>query len=379
MRMSEKHPATTPDHGFPAAVRPRTPGLIGSLLALLVLAMGCEGPQGPQGEGVGDLDPEPPTVQITIPDRSDTTYTDTFTVRASATDNRGVAYVDFYLDGSREMGEQTARDSTAPYTWTWSLDSLGRGYGIYPMIARAVDLSDNLSDSPPLLMSYLPLPVDDVLYYFGFGDELTYMTLPDNFDDRWFNVRFTPSQPCRLLEIHLELLDPQSQTVQFLPESVDDPVVPVIEPSDITVFAWASGSNRMPTGAPLDSLFLAASEAVYSPLWWEIDVSTWGLEFDAGEDFHAGWSVPGDQSYSQLLADQKAMAIICHIDPEQYVDPSFHRSIEWNADVGWGSMQHPDHWETKLDFHIRAKIEYTDGTVAMLAPDDDSRTAPALR
>lgn len=80
-------------------------------------------------------DVTPPSVKITEPpDKSK--VSETVTVKASATDNRAVAFVNFYLDGTK-----LSTASLPPYTWTW--DTKTTSNGTHEIKAVAQDTSGN--------------------------------------------------------------------------------------------------------------------------------------------------------------------------------------------------------------------------------------------
>jgi hypothetical protein len=80
-------------------------------------------------------DLEPPQVQFTTP-AAGATLTGVVSVQAAATDNRGVAHVDFYLDGVLR-----ATATAAPYTW--SFDSSIADNGTHTLTAVAYDAAGN--------------------------------------------------------------------------------------------------------------------------------------------------------------------------------------------------------------------------------------------
>jgi hypothetical protein len=82
------------------------------------------------------VDTIPPVVSLTAP-ANGATVTGTTTVSASATDNTGVAGVQFLLDGAPLGAEIT----TAPYTFSW--DTTAASNGAHVLSARARDLSGN--------------------------------------------------------------------------------------------------------------------------------------------------------------------------------------------------------------------------------------------
>jgi hypothetical protein len=81
----------------------------------------------------GDL--QPPTVTLTNPAAS-STVGGVVTVQAKASDNVGVAHVDFYLDDILE-----ASDKHAPYTWNF--DSSTASNGVHHIAAVAYDIAGN--------------------------------------------------------------------------------------------------------------------------------------------------------------------------------------------------------------------------------------------
>jgi hypothetical protein len=92
------------------------------------------GPQPSPGPGPGPA-PEvvdtPPVVEVTSPDSGDM-FAKTLRITASATDDKRVARVDFYVD-KRLVG----RDRAAPYRDTWRVRQLA--YGPHTVTARAYD------------------------------------------------------------------------------------------------------------------------------------------------------------------------------------------------------------------------------------------------
>ncbi|MGE5624314.1 MAG: Ig-like domain-containing protein [Bacillota bacterium] len=88
-------------------------------------------------------DTTPPTVSITAP-ASGSTVTGTVTVSATASDNVGVAGVQFMLDGAA-LG---AEDTTAPYSVSWNTTSASNGGHTLTAVAR--DAAGNHTTSSPV-------------------------------------------------------------------------------------------------------------------------------------------------------------------------------------------------------------------------------------
>jgi subtilisin family serine protease len=83
----------------------------------------------------------PPAVALTAP-AAGATLTGTVTVSADASDNRGVARVEFFRNGTL-----LGTDATAPYSVQWN--TAAETPGGYTLTARAVDTSNNATVSAP--------------------------------------------------------------------------------------------------------------------------------------------------------------------------------------------------------------------------------------
>jgi hypothetical protein len=88
---------------------------------------------------VSTPDTTPPTVSVTAP-TAGATVGGTVTLSAAASDNGGVARVDFFVDGS-----SVGTDATAPYSVAWSSASVADG--AHTIAARAVDAAGNQATS----------------------------------------------------------------------------------------------------------------------------------------------------------------------------------------------------------------------------------------
>jgi Big-like domain-containing protein len=95
-------------------------------------------------------DNTPPTVRITSP-ASGATVSGTITVTATASDNRGVAGVQFFLDGA--LG---ADDTTAPYSISWNTATAGNGSHTLTAVAR--DAAGNRTTSDPVTVTVTDTP-----------------------------------------------------------------------------------------------------------------------------------------------------------------------------------------------------------------------------
>jgi hypothetical protein len=95
-------------------------------------------------------DNTPPTVRITSP-ASGATVSGTITVTATASDNRGVAGVQFFLDGV--LG---ADDTAAPYSISWNTATAGNGSHTLTAVAR--DAAGNRTTSDPVTIAVTDTP-----------------------------------------------------------------------------------------------------------------------------------------------------------------------------------------------------------------------------
>ena len=99
-------------------------------------------------------DTAPPTVSITSPS-SGSTVSNTITVTASASDNVGVAGVQFKLDGSNLGGE----DTSSPYSVSWNTTAASNGS--HTLTARARDAAGNATTSSKVTVSVKALEVEE--------------------------------------------------------------------------------------------------------------------------------------------------------------------------------------------------------------------------
>ncbi len=97
-------------------------------------------------------DVSPPSVSITAPTNG-TTITGITTVAASASDDVGIAGVQFQLDGVN-LGAEVR---SAPYSFVWDTTSVSNGSHVLTAIAR--DFSNNMTTSSPVSVTVaLPAP-----------------------------------------------------------------------------------------------------------------------------------------------------------------------------------------------------------------------------
>jgi hypothetical protein len=91
------------------------------------------------GSGGGGGDVTPPTASITAP-ANGATVSGTASVTANASDNVGVAKVEFYLDGAIQ-----STDTASPYSWSWNTTASSNGS--HALVAKAYDAAGNVGTS----------------------------------------------------------------------------------------------------------------------------------------------------------------------------------------------------------------------------------------
>ncbi|HYY70598.1 MAG TPA: Ig-like domain-containing protein, partial [Terriglobales bacterium] len=121
----------------PYSVSWNTSGLVqGSSHTVSAVAYGINGKTATSsGVTVAILDTTPPTVAITSP-ANNASVSGTVTVSASASDNVGVAKVEFYVDGAL-----LTTSASSPYTAVWNTNTVL--LGTHTLTAKAYDLSNN--------------------------------------------------------------------------------------------------------------------------------------------------------------------------------------------------------------------------------------------
>ncbi len=85
-------------------------------------------------------DTTPPSVSVTSP-ANGATVSGTATVSASASDDRGVTKVEFYLDGALQSA-----DTALPYSWAWDTTTQANG-SLHSLTAKAYDAAGNNTTS----------------------------------------------------------------------------------------------------------------------------------------------------------------------------------------------------------------------------------------
>ena len=103
-------------------------------------AAGNIGPASNEAAGTATADVTPPTVSLTSP-ANGATVTGSITVSANASDDVGVAGVQFFLNGTA-LG---AEDTSGPYSITWNTTTVSNGS--YTLTAIARDASGNRTTS----------------------------------------------------------------------------------------------------------------------------------------------------------------------------------------------------------------------------------------
>jgi len=87
-------------------------------------------------------DREAPTVSVSSPSNGATVSGTAVTVLATASDNVGVTKVEFYVDTSTKIGE----DTTSPYSTPWNTTTVSNGS--HSLLTKAYDAANNVGLSP---------------------------------------------------------------------------------------------------------------------------------------------------------------------------------------------------------------------------------------
>jgi hypothetical protein len=110
-------------------------------------------------ETPGAADAQAPVTAITAP-ASGATVSGTTIVTASASDNVGVARVEFWLDGALQ-----STDTTSPWSWSWATTSTANGS--HTLVSRAYDPAGNVGVSASVGVTVSNGPVTTTLFSDG--------------------------------------------------------------------------------------------------------------------------------------------------------------------------------------------------------------------
>ena len=116
----------------------------------------------------------PPTVSVTAP-AAGATVTGTTTVTATAADDRGIANVQFRLDGA-DLG---APDTSAPYSVSWDSTTATNGAHTLTAVARDTDANTTTSAAVGVTVSNIAPPSAGLVAAYGF-EETTGTTATDS-------------------------------------------------------------------------------------------------------------------------------------------------------------------------------------------------------
>jgi len=198
------------------------------------------------------------------------------------------------------------------------------------------------------------IDADSALFYDD-GLPAYYWWLPDEFDDHYFNVRFSATDSCRLLQAAFLFMQLPNDTISTLP--------------DVHVLVWPSGGT-LPSGLPseaLDSVIIADEDVVICPndTTWDtmyVSLEVLDLHFSAGQQFHVGWEPDSTDSTDGPL---------CILSDDGV--PETTNSCEWwggnPGGAAWGTFL--SDWGRSFNLMIRAQVELFDalGTRIWLDPN----------
>ena len=102
-------------------------------------------------------DTTPPTVSITSP-QDGSTVSDSITITCISSDDEGIEKVELWVSGVKT----SVIDNTEPYSLQWSTTTLEDGN--YTIIVRSYDLSGNITDSEPIILTVYNTPTEVILW-----------------------------------------------------------------------------------------------------------------------------------------------------------------------------------------------------------------------
>ena len=199
-------------------------------------------------------------------------------------------------------------------------------------------------------------PIDgidsDTLLFFDDGDPQYYFTLPDVWDDHYFNVRFTAPDSCKLLRADFYFINLDTTGLDL---------------PDIKVYLWPSTGliPDTPTGFPDSAnatLLVPGTQILEHPEATSVEFNTVDSlrSFSAGEKFHIGWDPAEEAPPDTILAMLTDDGI-----PETTTSVEF-----WGGEVNaWGTVA--NNWNLGVNFMIRAYVQLFEDTTAVveLRPD----------
>ncbi len=119
-----------------------------TMTVVTLLLFGCTGATGPDGDNAVIADTLAPVIEWLLPESgSDVDSIETLSVYAR--DDQGIRRVVFYIAGWEAEG-QLVDSAMALYSYNW--DSSDYPIGPYPLVAKAWDVSSNLSTTPVIFV-----------------------------------------------------------------------------------------------------------------------------------------------------------------------------------------------------------------------------------
>lgn len=184
--------------------------LIAALFSAIFL--GCSGKEGPAGTDGTSVDNIPPVIDLLEPAHNGT-YRDSIRVRVNATDNSGIKFVRFYLDGSANITDTTfAEAKAAPYYFNFDFLKFDIREGSHSIMARAFDLENNTTDTPTIIVNVdrTPGPGFGVIRHWK-PDSTNVLTMPRfsnqedvaSIIDTSYNVRFSAKRDFKIDSIRI--------------------------------------------------------------------------------------------------------------------------------------------------------------------------------
>jgi hypothetical protein len=198
---------------------------------------------------------------------------------------------------------------------------------------------------PPFALQVVDTSFNNWLFYDS-GMPLYYLPLPDQYDDHYYNVRFSNPDSCRLLRAAFLFRCAPSDTI---------PPIMVSRDIHVVVFKGTPGGLLPPSppdSAALDSVFVPGDSVLVYPETTFVDLSGLNLHFSANERFHVAWEPD--------MADTDSTIGVRYILMDNGIPPTF-SSCDWVGVSAWDSANTwrtmYDDWDMGVDFMLRVEIE----------------------
>ncbi|GBE30751.1 MAG TPA: hypothetical protein ENH10_01330 [Bacteroidetes bacterium] len=240
------------------------------ILATFLLLAGCDGAAGPDGEDSPDQDITAPQLEIVRPLPGELIAGSKMMLEAVVSprapeDENAIERVRFYVNGTTQMGEDSAIVTQSPFIYEWDFEVAGTAYGQVTITAEAVDMLGNSSLSALRLITRRELVGIDTLVDTNGPGTTSSVNVPgriiqetDTIYATQVATRFLTYERCLLKEIRLlpvQRVDSYENLADFW----------------VTIHAVAEDDSLHP-GEPLDSTLVHPEPLGYDR-WLSIDLA----------------------------------------------------------------------------------------------------------